>query len=112
MDREHVWEVTTVHGTRILIDPGEESRWMRIPVIGDDGRLNLHPLDGRWRRLWTAYPIDCRGRRGGFDIEVGKPLRIHIGINEWWDTTTVVAVRALSGEEIPSPLPSTLDDAP
>jgi hypothetical protein len=76
-----VWEVTTAHGTRIILDPGEESRWMRIPTIGDDGRLNLHSLDGRWRRLMTAYPLDeTRAPWGGFDIGVHErwtPRR-------WW----------------------------
>jgi len=66
IDRENAWEITTTHGTRIILDAGEEPRWMRIPVIGEDGRLGLHPLDGRWRRLLTAYPLDDREQRGEF----------------------------------------------
>lgn len=54
--REQAWDVTTSHGTRILLDPGEESRWTTIPAISEDGRVNLHVLDGRWRQLLTAYP--------------------------------------------------------
>lgn len=110
--REQAWEVTTMHGTRIRLDPGEESRWMRIPAISDDGRLNLHVLDGRWRRLLTAYPLDedDRAGLGEFGIEIGKRLRIHIGLSEWWDTTTVVAVRPIGREELPGPLPANPDD--
>ena len=110
--REQAWEVTTLHGTRILLDPGEEARWMRIPAISDDGRLNLHELDGRWRRLLTAYPLDEHHRQGlgEFGIEVGKRLRIHVGIHEWWDTTTVVAVRPIRRDELPGPLPANPDD--
>lgn len=100
-----------MHGTRIILDRGAESRWMRIPAIGDDGRLNLKPSDGRWQRLWTAYPLDDRERWGEFDIDVGKPLRIHTGMNEWWDTTTVTGIRALAPEELPQPLPANPDDS-
>lgn len=84
---------------------------MRIPAIGEDGRLNFHPRDGRWRRLLTAYPLDeVRVGWGEFGVEVGKPLRIHIGIHEWWDTTEVVAVRSISREELPTPLAPNPDD--
>lgn len=99
-----------MHGTRIILDPGAESRWMRIPAISDDGRLNIHPQDGRWRRLWTAFPLDDMERWGEFDIEIGKRLRIHTGISEWWDTTAVVAVRPLALEELPQPLPVEHED--
>lgn len=110
VDTGQAWEVTTMHGTRLILDPGAESRWMRIPAIDDRGRLNLDPNDGRWQRLWTAYPLDERERWGEFDIEVGKALRIHTGMNEWWDTSTVVALRPLDRGELPAQLPANPDD--
>lgn len=89
-------EITTENGTRIILDLAdndrdEGSRWMRIPAFGDDGRLNLQPLDGRWRRLLWFYPLDHIDHRDLATIEVGKPLRIHVGMADWWDTTIVTA---------------------
>lgn len=54
VDREHVWEVTTAHGTRIVLDRGEESRWMRIPAIGELAREDIHAVAG-CRLMAKAY---------------------------------------------------------
>ena len=119
LDLRQAWEIITENGTRIILDPvGEEaddwgSRWMRIPAISDDGRLNLWPTDGRWRRLLWVYPLEhCHGTEhwGGLEAEIGKRLCVHTGMSDWWDSTTVVAIRPLRRDELPDPLPWTLDD--
>ncbi|MDH2413946.1 hypothetical protein [Nocardioides sp. CER19] len=109
-------EVTTENGTRIILDVagergGEGSRWMRIPALGDDGRLNLQSFDGRWRRLLWFYPVDETDHWDLAVIEVGKRLRIHVGMADWWTSTIVTGVRKLEPIEEPRPITETLDDA-
>lgn len=109
-------EVTTENGTRIVLDLADEDRdegsqWMRIPALRDDGRLNLQPLDGRWRRLLWFYPLDDQDRWNLATIEVGRPLRIHVGMADWWTSTVVISVRELMPNEEPQPVMDTLDDS-
>jgi hypothetical protein len=92
------WEIATEHGTRILLDLSN-SRWMRVPKIDDDGRLNLVATDGRWQRLGFTQ-----------DVRVGSRAYIHTSLSEWWRTTTVVGIWPLSQAELPPDLPVAPDD--
>lgn len=110
-----VVEVTTEHGTRIILDITGGLRWMRIPVMSADGTLNLQPLDGRWRSLMWFYPLDLDapdlGRSEMGTVRIGERLRIHIGMTDYWTTSRVTAVRNLAPDEVPQEVESTLDDA-
>jgi hypothetical protein len=113
------YEITTQNGTLILLDLADDTRdegsqWMRIPAIDDTGRLNLTLNDGTWRRLLWFYPLDDHRRseeRCDLNtVEIGKRLRIHIGMTDWWDTTIVTNLRALDSSDLPQPPPRSLDD--
>ena len=92
------WEITTAHGTRIVLDLPNR-RWMRLPKMDDDGRLNLVESDGRWQRL-AFVPT----------VEVGEPAFVHTSLSQWWRTTPVAAIRPLPIHQMPEPRPVAPDD--
>lgn len=110
------YELTTEHGTRIIIDrrPGRR-RWMRLPSL--DGPLNLDPSDGKWQRLAgvrpsVPVPAHERARWAEFEcpIRIGESVLIFKGVHTYWMTTAVVDVRVISDNDIPTEAPATLDD--
>ncbi|MBN6189800.1 hypothetical protein JQN58_23405 [Aneurinibacillus sp. BA2021] len=54
---ESVHELTTEHGTRIVVHPGRGwLAWMRLPASHADGVVNADPRDGRRQRLHAIWP--------------------------------------------------------
>lgn len=98
-----IWELTTEHGTRHLLDLRDgRARRMRLPAVGRPE----HPLDGRWQgRVGIVHhpgmaEVDDWGR--GHEVVVGEPVILPgPGFGDRHVTTLVVAVRALEADEIP-----------
>lgn len=102
----HIWELTTEHGTRILVDLPERLggwQWMRLPATRPDGTENRSRTDGRWQRLGTIsssiqateHEDMLAEMKTGFHIALGQPVRMYRGMNDWWDSTPVVSVRRI-----------------
>ena len=103
----HIWELTTEHGTRILVDLPERLggwQWMRLPATRPDCTENRSRTDGRWQRLGTIsssiqateHEDMLAEMKTGFHIELGQPVRLYRGMNDWWDSTPVVSVRPIN----------------
>ncbi len=102
--RGQTWEVTTVHGTRLILDlRRERPRWMRWPGVHGDGEVNAQPTDGNWQRLFGMHPSGHVRRDDAerqWYVEIGVPLVIYKGFLDWWRTTEVVSVRELHDAEV------------
>lgn len=99
LDEASAWEVTTAHGTRIILDLTQR-RWMRLPAFREDGTLNLTQGDGLWRSLAYVHPAGA-GEYDGPRAVIGHRLLVAIGARDWWETTAVVSVRRLDPGEFP-----------
>ncbi len=99
---EHVWEITTEHGTRHLIDlrDGMTLR-MRLPGEGRPA----HPHDESWQsRVGMIHHRDM-AETGEFDrheVVIGEPFKVAgPGFGDWYVSTPVVSARVLEEREIP-----------
>lgn len=100
-----VWELTTEHGTRILVDVRKRRgawRWKRIPAPHIDGTINSASTDGHWQRLFTLRsPVQKtaverqRDMELGFHLAIGMPVVLYTGMGDWWTTTAVSSARRL-----------------
>lgn len=98
-----IWEITTEHRTRHLLDlPDGRARRMRLPGVGRPE----HPLDGWWQgRVGIVHhpgmaEADDWGR--GHEVIVGEPpILLGPGFGDRYVTAFVVAVRYLDADEIP-----------
>ncbi|MDR2323278.1 MAG: hypothetical protein LBE60_16710 [Microbacterium sp.] len=91
LDAGCVWEITTEHGTRHLLDYRDldEGRYrMRVP----GQQSSAHALDGIWQA--RVGPID--------EVTLGGQLTFRgPGIRDWHTTSRVVSVRVLPDDEVP-----------
>ncbi len=93
-----VWEITTEHGTRQILDI-DEGLWMRLPR--PDSR-NPYGTDSRWQRLaeFAAVPLVAESFKS---VLIDRPLRIWISRGEWWTTSRARSVRQLADDQVPPP---------
>ncbi|WP_235171991.1 hypothetical protein [Rhodococcus erythropolis] len=100
-----VWEITTEHGTRHLVDlryPDEGVRRMRIPGPGRPE----HSLDGQWQgRVGTVHHREMAETGDwdrGHEIVIGEPcILLGPSFSDWHRTAPVIAVRTLREDEVP-----------
>lgn len=112
LTRGRSWELTTEHGTRIILalgGSGSRSQWMRLPATLADGTINRGPDDWRWQRLFGIRQVDDEGQHGQtggggrpvWRVRIGAPVTIYVGMSEWWTTTDVVAIREIEAADLP-----------